>query len=110
MGNQSPTSPQALPHFEPGELCYTPNALAVLQRYQVNPFDLINRHLRGDWGDVCAEDAQANNEALKVGARLFSSYELPPIAAEGETLPSAKVWIITEADRSGTIILLPEDY
>lgn len=104
------TTTQAKPHFELGQLCYTPGAQALLQRYQVSPFQLIARHVAGDWGDVCPEDAQTNEEALQEGSRIFSVYVLPPPLSEGETLAAAKVWIITEADRSVTTILLPEDY
>lgn len=111
MGNKtSPTSQQRLPNFALGQLCSTPGAQEVLQRYQVNPLLLIGRHLNGDWGDVCPEDARANDEALKMGARLLSAYELPPSVVEGQTLAPAKIWIITEADRSVTTILLPEEY
>jgi hypothetical protein len=104
------TTTQAEPRFELGELCYTPGALDVMQRYQVSPFQLIARHVAGDWGDVCPEDAQTNEEALQEGSRIFSVYVLPPPLSEGETLAAAKVWIITEADRSVTTILLPEEY
>ena len=60
----------------------------------------LRRHARGDWGEVCQQDWQANEEALNDGARLLSVYKA------GE----AKFWIITEADRSATTVLLPEDY
>ncbi|HDH99838.1 MAG TPA: hypothetical protein ENF74_02475 [Firmicutes bacterium] len=61
----------------------------------------LKRHVRGDWGDLCEEDRQANEEALAHGGRLFSAYT-------AEELP--KIWIITEADRSVTTILFPEEY
>jgi hypothetical protein len=61
---------------------------------------LIERHLNQDWGDVCEEDKQSNNQALINGDRLLSSYKL------GEET----IWIITEADRSATTILLPSEY
>lgn len=110
MSTPANSTPQALPRFDLGQLCYTPRAQAVLQRYQVNPFQLLGRHVRGDWGDVCPEDAQANEEALQEGARVLSAYVLPPPVGESETLAPAKVWLITEADRSVTTILLPEEY
>jgi len=66
--------------------------------------DLLERHARGDWGNVCAEDWRANEDALRLGLRLFSSY----VVLAGP--PEEKVWIITEADRSITTILLPNDY
>ena len=61
---------------------------------------LLERHHTGDWGDLMLEDIQANNNALQSGQRLFSSY----------ILTDGKIWIITEADRSSTTLLLPEEY
>jgi len=61
----------------------------------------LSRHAAGDWGDLCDEDKKENELALKEGYRLFSAYEQ-------EGLP--KIWIITEADRSVTTILFPEEY
>jgi len=63
---------------------------------------LLARHSQGDWGDLCDEDIELNNQALKDGARLFSVYEIEP---EG-----FKVWVITEWDRSATTLLLPREY
>lgn len=111
MGTPSnTTTAKQLPFFELGQLCYTPGAQDVLQRFQVNPFQLLTRHVTGDWGDVCPEDAEANNEAIQEGSRVLSSYLLPPPFSEGQALRSAKVWIITEADQSVTTILLPEEH
>ena len=61
----------------------------------------LSRHICGDWGDVCDDDKQANDEALTCGARLLSAYH---------TGAGRKFWIITEADRSVTTVLLPEEY
>lgn len=61
----------------------------------------LRRHVQGDWGDVGQEDWQANEQALVNGSRLFSVY----FASNGE-----KFWIITEADRSSTTMLLPSEY
>ncbi len=61
----------------------------------------LGKHLAGDWGDVCEEDRQANEESLKDGLRLLSVYH---------TSDGTKFWIITEADRSATTVLLPEEY
>jgi len=105
---EPPTLP--LPRFDLGELYATPGAQETLQRYQTNPFELVKRHVSGDWGDVCPEDAQANEDALKAGSRLLSAYLLQPPLGEEGNLTSAKVWLITEADRSVTTILLPEEY
>ncbi len=64
--------------------------------------DSLKRHVRGDWGDLSQEDKDANELALKEGdLRLFSAYE-------STGLP--KIWIITEADRSVTTILFPDEY
>jgi hypothetical protein len=60
----------------------------------------LRRHSCGDWGDLCPEDMVANDDALKHGGRLLSAY------GDG----TARFWIITEADRSVTTVLLPEDY
>ena len=61
----------------------------------------LKRHAQGDWGEVCPEDWQANEEALVGGARILSAY----VSSSGE-----KFWIITEADRSATTMLLPDEY
>ena len=82
-----------------GRLVTTPG---VLER--VHPAEIhrsLGRHLSGDWGEVCDEDREANEEALREGARLFSVYR----GDDGE-----RFWIITEADRSSTCVLLPEEY
>jgi hypothetical protein len=100
----------ALPRFELGELCYTPGAQEALQRYHVHPFQLLARHVLGDWGEVCPEDAQANEDALREGSRLLSVYQLPAPVTEQEALAPVKLWVITEADRSVTTLLLPEEY
>lgn len=85
--------------FPMGRLLATPAAIAA-----INGDELVNaldRHLSGDWGDVCAEDRSQNDRALKNGARLLSVYH---------TAAKVKFWIITEADRSATTVLLPSDY
>lgn len=89
------------PRFDLGRVVATPGALTVLERYRISPLQLLERHVQEDWGSVCAEDATENRRALRDGGRLLSSYAV----AE-----SVKVWIITEADRSVTTLLLPEDY
>jgi len=91
------TSSPAL--FELGEICTTPAALRSLSSTEMA--EAICRHCRCDWGNLGQEDWQANNEALKRGERLLSAYE---------TASKIKFWIITEADRSYTTILLPGDY
>ncbi len=91
------------PKFALGRTVATPAALERLEEAAVDPASLLDRHIQGDWGDCCTTDHRANEFALKSGARLFSVYELA-----GH--PNRVVWIITEADRSVTTILRPEDY
>ena len=75
-----------------------PSTTTPFARFVVNS---ITRHTAGDWGDLCAEDKQTNDAALEYGDRVLSAYE-------SKGLP--KIWIITEADRSVTTVLFPEDY
>ena len=89
------------PRFLLGQCVATPGALGVLQAQNLTPWTFVSRHHAGDWGDVCAEDAQLNNQALIAGTRLLSMYVLP----DGQRL-----YVITEADRSSTTLLLPEEY
>lgn len=87
--------------FPLGKLVATRGAIDLLHQLELSPFKFVERHWQGDWGDLDPDDIHANNEALQTGARLLSSYRINPC----DTL-----WIITEADRSCTCILLPEDY
>lgn len=64
-------------------------------------FNALTRHADGDWGDVCADDKRANDDAVRDGDRVMSSYR----SAAG-----TKFWIVTEADRRSTTVLLPEEY
>ena len=82
-----------------GRIVATPNALESIANDDI--LAGIRRHQAGDWGDVCAEDRHANDQALVHGTRILSVYR----AVNG-----TKFWIITEADRSVTTILLPQDY
>jgi len=83
-----------------GRLVATPHALALLEKAKLSTFAIFARQERGDWGDVDIEDAMANEQALIDGGRLMSVYKLK----------IGTVWVITEADRSATTLLLPEDY
>ena len=89
------------PLFSLGSLVATHGALEVLAQSNQTPSDFLARHVRGDWGDVCAEDKQLNDEALREGSRIVSAYK---------TATGARIWVITEADRSATAILLPDEY
>jgi hypothetical protein len=87
--------------FPIGQTVATPAALAALTEAGQSPSIFLHRHVSGDWGEVDAEDQQANEDALVHGARLLSAYR---------TSKNVCIWVITEADRSSTTILLPEDY
>ena len=87
------------PKFLLGRIVATPNALNAIPNQEC--MAALQRHVRGDWGNLDAEDLQANEDSLKRGSRLLSSY----LSSQG-----IKFWIITEHDRSATTILLPEDY
>ena len=86
--------------FQLGQLVATPGALRALEEAGQSPAFFLDRHLAGDWGEVDAEDKRANDEALITGERLLSAYR---------TLKGARIWIITEADRSSTCCLLPRN-
>lgn len=90
-----------IPLFSSGRIVATPGALSLLEEVKKSPSDFLSRHLRGDWGELCQEDKTENELSLKHGFRLLSSYPV----TETHTL-----WIITEADRSVTTLLLPSEY
>lgn len=92
-------APRERPNFPLGRLVATPGALEALSQDDI--CRALQRHLSGDWGEVDAEDRAANDQALVEGTRLLSSYK----AANG-----TKFWVITEADRSATTVLLPSEY
>ena len=84
-----------------GRIVATPGALEALDRYAINATTLIWRHQHGDWGELSPDEARENTEAVRTGSRVLSVY---PIA------PGERLWIITEADRSATTLLLPSEY
>ena len=83
-----------------GRVLATPGAMDLLAEMGETPSSYLARHASGDWGDLCRADARENELSLEQGRRVLSSY---PVGA-------GKIWIITEADRSATTILLPEEY
>jgi hypothetical protein len=89
-------------YYSLGRVVATPAALALLAAVGENPAELLARHQSGDWGEVPPEDARENDFSGKHGFRIISCYAVGR-AAE-------RVWIITEADRSSTCILLPGEY
>src|SRR2546430_15289342 len=88
--------------FPLGQIVATPGALAALAKAGQTPLDFLTRHVCGDWGELDPDDQKENALSLKRGFRLHSSYR----TSSGDT----KVWVITEADRSVTTVLLPEEY
>ena len=83
-----------------GRVLATPGALRLLRDAGEDPFGYLARHASGDWGELDAHDRRENERSLKHGWRVLSSY---PVGG-------GRVWVITEADRSVTTILLPEEY
>ena len=86
--------------FSLGRTVQTPYAKEELHRLNYSPLDLLRRHMSGDWGDLDTDDLDANEDALHTDARIFSVY----------IIQGVKFWVITEADRSSTTILLPSEY
>ena len=86
--------------FDLGAIVATPSCLRHCLKSNVDPMHLIRRHAAGDWGSVDSDDLKANDHAIKHGLRVFSSY----------IVGDEKVWCITEADRSSTCLLLPQEY
>jgi hypothetical protein len=97
--NQEREVPQPL--FPLGQIVGTPGAMEAMQEAQQNPLQLLFRHVTGDWGDLGEEDKAENDFSVQRGFRILSAYTL---ATE------VKIWLITEADRSVTTFLLPEEY
>lgn len=87
--------------FPLGQVVGTPGALAALAETGQTPQEFIRRHITGDWGELDEDDQQENQRSLQDGCRLLSAYQL----RDGR-----RIWVITEADRSSTTILLPEEY
>jgi hypothetical protein len=96
---------KAGPKFGLGHIVATPAALELLEKHGVNQTALLSRHARGDWGDLCKSDQQANDMALQDGSRIFSAYVIGP----------DKFFVITEQvgedqSRASTCIMRAEDY
>jgi hypothetical protein len=85
--------------FQAGRLVATPRALGALSEADIQ--EALRRHLAGDWGELSDQDRAENEAALQYGDRLLSAYQ----ARDGQ-----KFWVLTEADRSVTTVLLPEEY
>ena len=113
--------PGSTPRFALGRVVATPGALALMHATNSNPFVLLARHVTGDWGEIDPEDVITNEDALEHGLRVLSVYRLPLQAVvEKGAVPAQpsqeadehdnRIWVITEADRSVTTLLLPEEY
>ena len=89
------------PRFPLGKVVTTPGALDALLLVGQTPNTLLRRHVTGDWGELDEEDRRENERSVSQGFRLLSAYTLST---------GARIWVITEADRSSTCILLPNEY
>jgi hypothetical protein len=101
QGSAAQQSLVPIPRFALGQVVATPAALAALEEAGQFPQEFLHRHMRGDWGELDEHDRTANELALRHGGRLLSAYT---------TKNGVRIWIISEADRSATTILLPSDY
>jgi hypothetical protein len=88
------------PLFPLGRVCTTPGAISALEETGTDALALLRRHAAGDWGEVTPEDAKENELSVCEGFRVLSSY----------VVDKERIWIITEADRSSTCLLLPSEY
>ena len=96
--------------FPTGEFLVTPGALLASIACQANLEGYLERHACGDWGVLDAHDRRVNEEALRNGHRLLSAYDLPADKVNGEGQTSIRIWIITDADRRRSTVLLPDEY
>ena len=90
------------PLFSLGQIVSTPGALCALGGEGTGADELLKRHVTGDWGDLSEEDKRENDLSVTEGFRILSAYTLPRTGV--------KIWVITEADRSATTLLLPDEY
>lgn len=98
--DQRSSTPRQVECFTLGQCYATAGVVQVLQGAELDPMTLVQRHHGGDWGDLCAEDVQANEAAIREGYRVLSAY----------TVAGQKVYVITEANRSVTTVLLASEY
>lgn len=99
--NNKPLSSTRSARFALGSIFATPGAIAALETVSKEPAEFLARHECGDWGEVGEEDRAENELSVERGFRIMSVYRLND---------DVKIWIITEADRSSTTILLPSEY
>ncbi len=96
----------AKPKFPLGQVLATPGAMDALEESDQSPTEFLRRHVIGDWGIVCEDDKEANDQSLIDGSRILSAYR---------TSKGVKLWVITEAvddegNRAATTVLLPDEY
>jgi hypothetical protein len=101
MEKQITDKNRLVPKFTLGRVVATPGALRALEQTNQSPFEFIERHQAGDWGELCEEDQKENEFSVRTGFRILSAYQ---------TRNNVKLWVITEADRSSTCLLLPQEY
>jgi hypothetical protein len=105
MKRTAKTQPAALAkgmsRFNPGQIVATPGSLAAIEASGESVSTYLNRHAAGDWGDLKPEDRREKEFSLKAGLWIMSVYKLKT---------GVTIWVITEADRSSTCILLPDEY
>jgi histidine ammonia-lyase len=99
--NDSTTRQSSVTRFNLGQTFITPGAEEAIQIAGQTEIEFLRRHMSCDWGDLSEDDIRENELSLKEGLRLLSAYQ---------TGKGQKLWIITEADRSATTILLPSEY
>ena len=87
--------------FSLGRVVATPGALRALEKAEQLPAEFLDRHVNGDWGEVPEADKRENEYAVEYGFRVLSAYT---------TSAGEQIWILTEADRSATTIMLPSEY
>jgi hypothetical protein len=95
------TTLSTLALFTLGRVVATPGALEALENASQSPAEFLRRHQTGDWGELCEADKRENELSVKQGFRVLSAYR---------TTTDVRLWIITEADRSSTTLLLPSEY
>ena len=86
--------------FPTGRFLATPGLLAFCRQHDINPIHILLRHYSMDWSEMCLADQRANKRAIEEGSRVFSAY----------TYHGEKVWVITEASREATTLLLATEY
>jgi hypothetical protein len=101
MENQLTNMNRSFPRFPLGRVVATPGALEALGDADQSPFEFLERHQTGDWGELCEEDKRENEFSVRNGFRILSAYR---------TRNDVKIWVITEADRSVTTLLHPHEY